>query len=191
LSYLDLSLGEFLNRVSAPTPDPGAGAVAATTVAIAAALTAMSAGLSKRQLPEAEALRTRALELRNRVEPLGDKDAEAYAGVLAARARPADDPERSVAVRTALEEASDVPLEIADAGVDVLEIALAVARDGNPNLKGDALTACLLAQAGIRAAATLVELNLADELDPRRVRAARLAHGASAIVLSPAVLGDS
>jgi formiminotetrahydrofolate cyclodeaminase len=191
LSYPDLSLGEFLNRVSAPTPDPGAGAVAATTVAMAAALTAMSAGLSKRQLPQAEALRIRALELRSRVEPLGERDAEAYAGVLAARARPSDDPERPVALRTALEEASDVPLEIAGVGVDVLDIALVVARDGNAHLRGDALTACLLAQAGIRAAATLVELNLADARDPRRIRAAQLADGASAVALSPTALGDS
>jgi formiminotetrahydrofolate cyclodeaminase len=43
----------------------------------------------------------------------------------------------------------------------VAEIAARLAREGNPNLRGDAVAAALLAEAGARAAAVLVEINTA------------------------------
>lgn len=176
--YLDLSLAEFLDRTAAATAAPGAGAAAATAVALAAGLTAMSAGLSRRHLSEADQIVTRALELQRQVKPLGQRDAAAYGDVLSARGRPRGDPERSAAVREALGRAADVPLEIAGIGVAVLELASDVARQGSPGLRGDALTGCLLAQAGVRAAVLLVELNLDDPDDPRLGRAADLAEAA-------------
>ncbi len=179
---LDLTLGAFLTRVAEPTPAPGAGAVSATVVALAAGLTAMSAGLSRRQLPDAEAMAARAVELQDRARPLGQRDGEAYAGVLAAQRLPSDDPRRADALRAALSDATDVPLEIATIGAAVLDIAADVVRRGNPNLKGDALTACLMAQGAVRSAAALVELNLSgDEDDPRRRRAAELVRSVSEI----------
>lgn len=183
--YLDLSLADFLDRTAAATAAPGAGAAAATAVALAAGLTAMSAGLSSRQLPDADALVARALEQQQRAKPLGQRDAAAYGDVLAAQRRPSDDPGRDLAVQEALSRAADVPLEIAEIGAAVLDLAADVVRRGNPNLRGDALTACLLAQAGARAAAVLVELNLSDPADSRRARAAELARAASAIRLQP------
>jgi formiminotetrahydrofolate cyclodeaminase len=184
--YLDLSLADYLDQVAAATPAPGGGAVAATAVALAAGLAAMSAGLSRRQLPDAELLVERTRELQEKAKPLAQRDAAAYGAVLAARALDADDPTRSTAVREALSAAADVPLEIAAVGVAVLDVAADVVRRGNPNLKGDALTACLLAQAAVLSAAALVELNLADDRDPRRARAAALEGAArQTLTLSP------
>lgn len=181
--HLDLPVSDFLARVAAPTPAPAAGAVSATVVALAAGLAAMSAGLSSRQLAEADDLAARAAQLQRRAMPLGQRDGDAYAAVLAARARPADDPERSSAVRTALSEASDVPLEIAEVGVAVIDIAADVVRRGNPNLRGDAHTACLMAQAAVRAAVVLVELNLAGQAeDPRMTRAHEIERAARDLV---------
>ena len=188
--YLELSLGDFLSQVAAPTPAPGAGAVAATTVGLAAGLTAMAAGLSSRHHAASEELRARALLLKARVQVLAKRDADAYAAVLAARALGADDPERPAAVRQALSDASDVPLEISALGREVLDLAMVIAQNGNPNLRGDALTACLLAQAGVRAAAALVELNLADDEDARRERAAEMTAGVGKVVLTPKALWD-
>jgi formiminotetrahydrofolate cyclodeaminase len=168
--YLDLPLTAFLDRVAAPTAAPGAGAAAATAVALGAGLVAMSAGLSLRHLPEADRLAAQAQELQGRVKPLGQRDAAAYGEVLRARGRSQDDPERAGAVREALFRAADVPLEIAELGVAVLELASDVVRRGNPNLTGDAVTGCLMAQAGVRSAALLVALNLGDSGDPRRAR---------------------
>jgi formiminotetrahydrofolate cyclodeaminase len=176
--YLDLSLDDYLDRVAAATPAPGAGAVSATVVALAAGLAAMAAGLSGRQLSEADELAHRMRALQERVKPLAQRDADAYADVLAAQRLPRDDPGRSAAVREALSLAADVPLEIATTGVAVLDVAADVVRRGNPNLRGDALTACLLAQAGVQAATALVELNVPDGEDSRRVRASELADAA-------------
>ena len=78
-----------------------------------------------------------------------------------------------------------MPLAVAEAGAEVAKIAARLASDGNPNLRGDALTACLLAQAGVRAAAVLVALNLADDADPRRERAAALAAAVGDVALTP------
>jgi methenyltetrahydrofolate cyclohydrolase len=181
--YLDLTLADFLDRTAAATPAPGAGTAAAMTVAIAAGLTAMSAGLSRRRLPDADELVGRALDLQERVKPLGRRDAAVYGEVLQARGRPSDDPRRQDAVGEALSRAADVPLEIAEAGVEVLQLAADAARRGSPSLRGDAVTACLLARAGVRAAALLVELNLPDDQDERRARAAHLVEQAAEVPL--------
>jgi formiminotetrahydrofolate cyclodeaminase len=172
--YLGLTVAEFLDRVAAPTAAPGAGAAAGMAVSLGAALTAMAAGLSGRHLPEADRLVARALQLQERAKPLGQRDAAAYQEVLEERGRPRDDPERADRVRAALSRAADVPLEIAEIGVAVMALAPDVVQRGNPNLRGDALTGCLLAQSGARAALVLVELDLDDLDDPRLRRAAQL-----------------
>jgi formiminotetrahydrofolate cyclodeaminase len=182
-AYLDLALTDYLDQVAAPTPAPGAGAVAATVVALAAGLAAMAAGLSTRQLSDAERLAERMRRLQGQVAPLAERDAGVYGEVLVAQRRPSDDPGRRAAVSEALSRAADVPLEIATAGVAVLDVAAEVARRGNPNLRGDAVTACLLAQAAVQAAATLVELNLPDDADPRRARVTELAGAARNVAL--------
>jgi methenyltetrahydrofolate cyclohydrolase len=183
--YLELSVSDYLDQVAAATAAPGAGPVSATVVALAAGLAAMAAGLSRRQLPEADELADRMRGLQQDAKPLAQRDAVAYAAVMAARRRPAEDPERSAALQEALSRAADVPLEIAAVGVAVLDVAADVVRRGNPNLRGDALTACLLAQAAVTAAAALVELNLPDPADPRRARAEELAGLARDATLPP------
>jgi hypothetical protein len=65
----------------------------------------------------------------------------------------------------------------------VAEAAVRLAESGNPNLAGDAVTSALLAEAGTRAAAELVDLdteNPGGEPDGmRRGRARRLSREAS------------
>ena len=190
LDYLELRVTDYLDQVAAATPAPGAGAVSATVVALAAGLAAMAAGLSHRQLPDAGQLAGQMRSSQERAKPLAHRDAAAYADVLAALRARREDPARSTAVEEALARAADVPLEIAEIGVAVLEVAADVARRGNPNLRGDALTACLLAQAAVAAATALVELNLSDADDPRRVRAAALADSARNAAV-PAVAASS
>ena len=53
-----------------------------------------------------------------------------------------------------------MPLSIAGIGAEVAGIAARLAEEGNPNLRGDAITAAVLSGAGVRAAATLVEINI-------------------------------
>jgi methenyltetrahydrofolate cyclohydrolase len=158
--YTELPLGHFLDMVASREPAPGGGASAAVAVALAAALTAMAARFSADHLADAETIADRAEELRNRVMSLAQADAAAYGRVLDAYRTPRDDEKRRRRIREALSEAADVPLSIAEVGVEVAGNAARLVEEGNPNLRGDAVTAAALAKAGVRAAATLVEINV-------------------------------
>ena len=159
-NYAELPLGRFMDMVASREPTPGGGASAAVAVALAAALTAMAARFSADHLADAETIADRAEELRNRVMPLAQADAAAYGRVLDAYHTPRDDEKRRRRIREALSEAADVPLSIAEVGVEVAGNAARLVEEGNPNLRGDAVTAAALAKAGVRAAATLVEINV-------------------------------
>ena len=146
--------------------------MAAIAVALAAGLAGMAARLSSSQLAEAPDLARRADAARLRVAPLATADAESYGRVLDAYREP--DPEaRTARVTDALSGAADVPLAVAGAGSEVAGIASRLAEEGNPNLEGDALAAVLLAGAGVRAAAKLVQINLSTaDVDDDRLRRA-------------------
>jgi formiminotetrahydrofolate cyclodeaminase len=160
--YLELPVGRFLDLLASGESAPGGGSAIAVSVALAASLSSMAARLSTKHLADATGLVERAEGLRERVAPLARADAVAYGLVLVAqRAREA--PYRDGDVRAALSEAADVPLAVAETGAEVASIAARLASDGNPNLEGDALCAVLLADAGVRAAVRLVEINLSGE----------------------------
>ena len=181
--YIDLPLGRFVDLVASREPAPAGGATAAVAVALAAALSSMSARLSTDRLgEEAPTLAERAERLRGEVLPLARADAAAYGRVLEAYQADTDKEGRRRKIREALSEAASVPLSIGEIGAEVAEISARLAKDGNPNLRGDAATAIELAGAGVRAAAMLVEINVsaggADE--GRLARARELAARAEA-----------
>ena len=161
LRFGDERLGRFLERVASEAPAPGGGAVAAVAAALAAGLIAMVARLSARQLADAAAVATEADRLWQRALVLADDDARAYPEVLAAYALPKDADGRKDRIRVALERATDVPLEVARVASEAAMAGSSLLEGGNPNLKGDAVAAVLLAEAAARGAATLVELNVA------------------------------
>ena len=170
---LEKTLMGFLEEVAAKTSAPGGGAVAAVAVALAAALAEMAAQFSGRHWDHADEATARARELRTRAAPLAQADAEAYQAVIEARGGPGYD--------EAMSRAADVPLAIVQAAAEVGELAAELAASGNPNLRGDAATSALLAEAAARAAANLVEINLADKSDDERIaRAQDLASSAGA-----------
>jgi formiminotetrahydrofolate cyclodeaminase len=162
-----MPLREFLDAVAAQEPAPSAGAAVAVTAGLAAGLVAMSAGFSSDQLEDAASLRARAEELRAVLAPLPQRDVAAYSEVLRAFALPKSREDRRQRIAAELSAASDVPAEIARVGAEVARLAGRLAQQGNPRLRGEAVTAGLLAAAAVSAAAALVEENLADESDPR------------------------
>jgi methenyltetrahydrofolate cyclohydrolase len=159
---LDVPVREFLRLLASRQPAPAAGGAAAVAVGLGASLCAMVAGLSARQLTEAADLQARAEHLACAVAPLVDADADAYRAVIAARRQGGD-------VAGALSAASDVPLRVAEAGAGVAALAARLAAGGNPNTRGDALTAGLLGAAGTRACCELVRINLAGATDDERL----------------------
>ena len=164
----------FLDRIASAEPAPAGGSVAAVAVAMAAGLVAMAARLAH-EWPKAAEVVEQAEELRSRVSALALADEEAYAKVTEALRLPAASPSRTPALEAALSGAADVPLAVAEAAAEVAVLAALVAREGNQRLRGDALVAAELAEAGARGAAELVAINLAGRDDPRVRRAQDLA----------------
>jgi methenyltetrahydrofolate cyclohydrolase len=159
-AYAEQPLGRFLELVASRQPAPGGGAAAAIGVALAAGLAAMVARFSAELFREASHMAGQADGLRLRAAELAQADSLAYQRVINARREARADADRRHGVRTAFSAAADVPCEIARVGATVAELAARLAQRGNPNLRGDAVTAALLAEAGVRAAAELVALNL-------------------------------
>jgi methenyltetrahydrofolate cyclohydrolase len=164
----------FLERIASAEPEPASGSVAAVAVAMAAALVAMAARLAH-GWPKASEVVEQAEALRSRMATLALADADAYAKVTEALRLPRDSPSRAVELEEALSCAADVPLAVAEAAAEVAVLAKLVAAEGNERLRGDALVAAELAEAGARGAAELVAINLAGRDDPRVRRAQDLA----------------
>jgi methenyltetrahydrofolate cyclohydrolase len=165
-----LSLETFLAGLAERTPAPGGGAAAAAGCALGAALAEMAAHFADRGDEAASARGLRAEALR-----LGEADLTAYAPVLEAQRLAADDPQRPVRLAAAKAGAADVPLGIAETAAEVAELARGLARAGRPGLAGDALAGADLATGACRAAARLVQINLAGARDDPRVARARAA----------------
>jgi formiminotetrahydrofolate cyclodeaminase len=181
-NILDASLGDVLGHIASEVPSPAGGSAAAIAVALGAGLTAMCARNSRETWPEARGATAQAEALRSRIEPLAQADAEAYEAALAAFRLPEMlEPEvRNATLGVALERAAAVPLAIAEVGADVADLAALLAENGNPEVRGDAVAGAVLAEAGTRAAAHLVRINLgASPEDIRVTRALAVADAAS------------
>ena len=142
-----------------------------------------SAGASRGEWGEAKGAAAQANTLRERVAPLAQRNVEAYAerGRPAAAATARADGRDDRTSGSLLERAAQIPLEIAEAAVDVASLAAVVAERGEQALRADAVAGALLAQGAARAAATLVEVNLGTtSSDPRVTRARDLAGSATA-----------
>lgn len=173
-SYQDMTLERLLEAFSDTSAAPGGGGAAVIAVALSASLCAMTARLSARQMHDALAIATEAVSIRDDVTPLCAQDARSYLDVIAAR-RVRDEPdsaeaesaqpgqvERRGSIADALSTAADVPMATVVAGARLARLAARLAEEGNPNLRGDALVAAVLAGAGVEGAATLVRINLAE-----------------------------
>ena len=166
---------ELLESVAAHTAAPGGGSAAAWAGALGAALVEMAA-----RFVGADDVIARAGELRSELVAAGERELTSYEPVLRAVQVPPDAPERAKRLAEALSSASESPLAIVRATAHVADLGLSVARRSKPAIAGDAVAGVLLAEAACRAAARLVEINLADrEGDPRVAEATALADGAA------------
>ena len=165
-SYLAQSVDSFLDALAAATPAPAGGSAAALAVAQSGALCLMTARISARRLGAERAgrLASDSETIRRAAASLVDLDAQAYSRVIeairAAKASTAGAAAQAESVATALSDAANVPMRLIELAIQAAELATALAAEGNPALRGDAITAGLLAQAGARAAAKLVRINL-------------------------------
>ena len=180
MALLDRSLREFLDDVAARGRTPGGGSVAALVTALAAALLAKIARTST-AWPDSRGIAAQAESLRDRAAPLAQATAEEYEAALQAREDEGEPGERrDFALGRAYARAAEPPLQIARAAADVAELAVVVARNGDPAFHADAVIAALLAAAAASSAAELVGVNLTASARDERVREAeRLAESAA------------
>ncbi len=166
----DLTLREYLDQLASAAPTPGGGAAAALTGAQGAALVSMVCNLTvgKPKFADVEADMRQVLErseaLRSRLLALADEDATAFGRVSEAYRLPKDTPEqkavRRAAIQEALKGAEAVPMQVMEACLDVMRLAVTAAAKGNPNVVSDAAVAGILAHAGLLSAADNVRINL-------------------------------
>jgi len=173
----------FLDAVAEPSATPGGGSVSACAGALAAALGQMVAGLSRKKKSQAlhldrlsdhlDALRREADAL---VEAI-DADALSYEAVLAAYKLPQGDASetarRDQAVQAATKDAAEVPLNVAERAVALLERLGQLETIAAASMKSDLKVARLMAEAGARGAIANVEINLDGIKDAAYVAAKR------------------
>lgn len=180
-----MTLEQFLDELASAAPAPGGGSAAAMAGATGAALVAMVARLTigrknyqdvnaefENILPRAEARRAELIQFIQ-------LDADAYSRVMAAYQLPkTDDAEktaRAAAIQDALQEAANVPLRVARACAQILEMSAIAAAKGNKNAASDAGAGAVMAEAGLQMALLNVEINLGLIQDQTFVAALRAA----------------
>lgn len=168
--YLDLTLGDFLERLGAGKPGPGSGSASALTVAFAAGVVVMVARRSEGSWEDSAGVAAQALALQAKVAPLALADAQVWEEALDALAAvredgstPNGDLERKLDLSTT------VPLQIAEAAADTALLAALAAELGDGTYRADAAAAAVLAAAGAHAAAHLVAVNLTVKEGDRRL----------------------
>jgi formiminotetrahydrofolate cyclodeaminase len=159
----------WLEALASNAPTPGGGAFAAFSAAAGASLIAMTARLTigKERYAEAEArmqeVAAEADQARSDLLELGDRDAVAFDGVMAAYRMPKDSEDEQAqrlhALQTALERAAEVPLMVARRAVYLMGLAEDAVTLGNPNAASDAMSGAAALYAATLAALANVKIN--------------------------------
>lgn len=168
-------LDDWLQRLSAPIPDPGGGTAAGVVVATGAALVAMAAGYA--QAAGQSDIVAAAVRVRGDALAAAEHDGRMSGMLVAAFRRPLDDPDRGTAVREAT---------VAAAEAGAVLVGLAASLDGHlrwlesfgePRLAPDVAVAARMLACGIRSTAVNIRGNTtgaaeagADARTLRRVR---------------------
>ncbi len=175
----DLTVTDFLDRVSSNDPVPGGGSVAALAGALASALGTMVARLTigKKRYEVSEEIMLHALTLTTKFQEefiiLIDKDSEAYDQVFACFRLPqATDGEkeiRNTAIQQATRRATLVPMEVARKSLEMIFVIADIARLGNQNAITDACVAMMSARTAVCGALMNVRINLSSLIDKELV----------------------
>ncbi len=174
---MNISISDFLERLSSDAPTPGGGAVAALIGAFSCSLTSMVANLtygkkkyeeyweeSKKNIEETKKLKEDFLSLFY-------EDMEVFTKLMATfglRRKTEDEKKkRNEAIQQAIKKAIEVPLKVMEKSKVAAELALSMAEIGNLNAISDAGIAGEMALSACRSASynVLINLNFLQDVD--------------------------
>lgn len=181
--FIDKTVEQFLDELASKAPVPGGGSVSALSGALAAGLVTMVCDLTlgKKKYAAVEEdmqeIRRQAEELRQKLQNLLQGDVEAYGRLSAAYKLPREtdeeEAERYAVIQEATVEATEVPLQIAEAARKVVELSAPAANKGNKWAVSDAGIAALLGESAVHSALMNVKINLGsldDEIFAAQVK---------------------
>ncbi len=173
----------LLDAVAEPAATPGGGSVAALSAALAASLGQMVAGLSRKKKAQAanfDQLSELLEKLRAAAQAAAaaiDRDAASYDAVLAAMKLPqTTDNERAArdaSIQQATLGAAEVPLAVAEAAVEILELLRQLEGLSSASMLSDLQVGRFMAEAAVRGALANVAINLESLTDARTVARVR------------------
>jgi glutamate formiminotransferase / formiminotetrahydrofolate cyclodeaminase len=163
---LAAGVAPFIEQLAAPTATPGGGSAAAAGGAMAAGLAHMVAAMSRgkkaylqHEAPLSEAI-ARLTNLREELKQAIDADAESYNVVMRAYKAAKGAPDAARTLNAALQQATSVPLGVAQKAAEVGRLVAALRPITNPNMASDLTTATALARAALAGALANVTINL-------------------------------
>ena len=170
-SLVEMTAREFADETSTDSPAPGGGSVAALCGSLAASLTAMVANLThgkkgyERHNKKMNEVAVQAQNLKDELLRLMDLDTAAFNQVMDCfrlpRKTDEDKAKRNAAIQEATKNAANVPLQVMETSLKLLELTEIVAKYGNVNSISDAGVAALSADTAINGAGLNVLINLA------------------------------
>lgn len=172
---VNLSVKDFLAKTAGNDPVPGGGSIAALNAAIASALTEMVANLTigKKKYEDKEGLMRKIVAITENYRASFmkdiDADSEAYNNVFAAFKLPKETDEekteRNNQIQEATKIAAEIPMEVARKAVDIMDVIVQVADQGNQNAITDACVAIMTARTAAISAILNVKINLSSIKD--------------------------
>ena len=182
-TLVDMSLSAFADLTASEAPAPGGGSIAAYLGSLGAALSTMVANLSAHKRgwdarwAEFSAYAEQGQALKKHLLRLVDEDTAAFNEVMAAFALPkSNDIEkkaRTAAIQAATKLAVQVPLETMRLAAQIMPLAEAMVKIGNPNSITDAGVGAMCARSAVYGAYFNVCINLGSLKDIKFVEAVK------------------
>lgn len=158
----EITLGSYLDNVSSSSPAPGGGSVAAVTGALSASLGCMVTALSSRRSADdqVDGLAKACSQFRESFLQLSADDQAAFEAVMSALKLPKEDASRAQRVEQTVQAAAEVPLTIAQACVNLLDVLETLLPMASRHCISDVGAAAHLALASLRASLLNVTINI-------------------------------
>ncbi|POZ88859.1 MULTISPECIES: cyclodeaminase/cyclohydrolase family protein [Petrotoga] len=166
----DMSLKEFLEKLSSNEPAPGGGSAAALAGSIAASLGCMVTNLTigKKKYEEVEKemknVKVKLEEYRDKFLQLMEEDAEAFNEVVEALKLPKSTEKekrvRNERIQEKTKKATLVPLQIAKDGLELMELSGVIIEKGYKMAKSDAAISLIMAKVAVHGGLYNVKINL-------------------------------